>query len=64
MVARFEPLQHRGGEDLRFGKWWWEDGVDVTPALLDAAERGLAEFAAYLGAGGIDPACLALLRQG
>jgi uncharacterized protein YcaQ len=63
IVARFEPLQHRGADDLRFGKWWWEDGTEVTPDLLTAAERGLAEFAAYLGAKGIDPACLALLRR-
>ncbi|MDR1194540.1 MAG: winged helix DNA-binding domain-containing protein [Peptococcaceae bacterium] len=54
IVARFEPAQQRGATALRIGKWWWEAGVKVTPALRRAAERGLALFAAYLGASEVE----------
>lgn len=61
-IARFEPIRRHGVEPLRFCRWWWEEGVDITPDLIEAIESGLFKFASYLGADGIDHSCLTLLR--
>jgi uncharacterized protein YcaQ len=55
LVARFEPEQHRGTEPPRIKQWWWENAA-AAPELAAAAESGLKQFAAYLGAEGFDPA--------
>lgn len=49
IVARFEPLKHVKGSPLQIKNWWWEEGVEITEALLTEVEMGLEAFAKYLG---------------
>ena len=48
-VARFEPEPVNQAGCLRVKGWWWEDGVRVSRAILEAVEAALRRFARYLG---------------
>ena len=47
-VARIDSsLSH---DIWRVHKWYWEDGVESTPEVLDALEQAVSRFRCYLGA--------------
>ena len=48
-VARFEPEPVNRAGCLRVKGWWWEDGVRVTSAMLDAVEAAFNRFSRFLG---------------
>jgi len=50
LVARFEPEKTRPGGTFAVRRWWWEEGVDVTPELVETVAAGLRRFAGGLGA--------------
>ena len=48
-VARFEPESVSKAGCLQIKAWWWEDGVRVSDAMLNAVEAALVRFAKFLG---------------
>ncbi|KJD46252.1 DNA glycosylase AlkZ-like family protein [Paenibacillus terrae] len=53
LVARFEPDMHRGTEPLRIKNWWWEEGYEVTDAVVESVREALQAFCSYLKADGL-----------
>jgi len=49
-IGRFEPDNYRGERLLKIKNWWWEEGIDPDPAMLEAVKLGLEFFCHYLGA--------------
>lgn len=62
-VARFEPVKTRPGDRFSIRRWWWEEGVAVTPELLESVMQGLRRFAGMLGATWEDAAIHRLLAH-
>ena len=54
LIARFEPLHYVKGQPLAIKNWWWEKGLKVNSEIKQAVKQGLENFAAYLGAEGMD----------
>ncbi len=48
-VARFEPEPVGRAGCFRVKGWWWENGVRVTDAILNAIEAAFNRFARFLG---------------
>jgi len=58
-IARFEPIKYEKGLPFIIKNWWWESAYDTLGAkskkeTKEAVLKGLENFAAYLGADGID----------
>ena len=47
-VARIDSSMSHGVWTVH--KWYWEDGVESTPEVLDALEEVVCRFRCYLGA--------------
>lgn len=66
-VARIDARLE--GDNWNIRRWWWEEGVRVTPDLLAALHAAVVSFRAYLGARrtivapGLDRATRAALRR-
>ena len=48
LVARFDPLPHRGNAKFEIKNWWWEPGVRQTPQLRRAVSDAKKQFQKYL----------------
>lgn len=49
-IGRFEPRFNKKTLELQLLNWWWEEGVECTPEMLQALKMALSEFMNYLGA--------------
>ena len=47
-VARFEALPAAKAGRFAVQNWWWEDGVRPSKAMLEAIERAMTRFSAFL----------------
>ena len=59
LIARFEPVKFEKGRPFSIKSWWWEQSYHSCSAkakreIKEAVIRGLDNFAAYLGADGVD----------
>ena len=61
LVARFDPLPAAKIGRFALRGWWWEAGARPSNAMLEAIERAMTRFAAYLGVP-CDPGNMDLVR--
>jgi uncharacterized protein len=48
-IARFEPVRDKKNGTLVVKNWWWEPGVEVNQAVMDAVRECLKDFKTYAG---------------
>jgi len=58
-IARLEPVKCGKGQPFTIKNWWWEPSYDTLNRkskneIKDAVVKGLENFAAYLGADGVN----------
>ena len=49
-IGRFDPTFDRESGELVIKGWWWEDGVDVTDAMVVALRECFSGFLSFVGA--------------
>ena len=59
LIARLEPVRYEKGKPFVIKNWWWEEVYEKSSAkekreTKEAVLKGLENFAAYLGADGVD----------